>query len=156
MPIDYYIFYRGLSNISDYSNILAKNCHLIGDLKVDGSFNNTDSLMNANGYIKIYTGLIFQWVNLNSSSSYVYNDWGGYAYPITYPITMAHFLNGQITTRDHEPYTVFFSVLFFGRYANEPDDSLHAKFHDKLSPDTTTTSQGVILTNQAYVFFIGY
>ena len=155
MPIDYYVFYRGLSNMSDYSDILAKNCHLKGDLKVDGSFNNTDSLMNANGYIKLYTGLIFQWTKVSSTATYVFDNWGGYAYKITYPIVMPNFLSGPITMEDHEPYSVFLPVLFHGSYGGD-EYSLHAKFHASLSPDNTIISQGVILQNYAYVLIIGY
>jgi hypothetical protein len=72
MPIEGYIFHRGLSNQSDYANIYAKDVILSGNIEVAGTINGTNSsiitsgiitdanIMN-NGYIKFANGLIIQW-----------------------------------------------------------------------------------------------
>ncbi len=43
MPIESYVFQRGLSNLTDFADIIAKSCHLTGNIKVDGTINGTAS-----------------------------------------------------------------------------------------------------------------
>ena len=43
MPIESYIFQRGLSNLTDFADIIAKDCRLTGNIRVDGKINGTAS-----------------------------------------------------------------------------------------------------------------
>ena len=68
MPIEAYLFHRGLSNQTDYANIYAKNAILSENVEVAGTIRGTDSSAGVNiGNFNIISNIIRK----NSSSSYL-------------------------------------------------------------------------------------
>ena len=105
-----------------------------------------------NGYVRLYNEFIIQWGLINSASRNIYSQWGGYAYPIDFNIYMNCF-NTQLTTIDHEPFTIQFSFCFNGDYGE--GYKLHARFISSLGGTATNIIQSEKIINQAYWIAIG-
>lgn len=65
-----------------------------------------------------------------------------------------NYFNVQITTFDHEPYTIQFSFCFIGDYGD--GYKLHARFVSSLGGTTANNIKSEQIANNAYWLAIGF